>query len=413
MNVKLTTLYPDADRQRARYGALRDRLLELRHAPEEIRYFSAPGRTELGGNHTDHQNGHVLAASVNIDMAAACAENGDGVIRVFSDSYAPIYVELSDLTPQPGEKARSAALIRGIAANIVSRGYTVGGFDLMMTSDVPPGSGLSSSAAFEVLLGTVMNELFCGGSLTAVEIAQIGQWAENVYFDKPCGLMDQLACACGGVIGVDLSDPKQPVIRQLQVSLERAGYALAIIRCGDDHADLTDDYGAIPVELGHIAAVYDKTSVLALDRAAVLRDLPQLHKRVGDRAILRMLHIWDDDQRAAQQAEALAVGDWDSYLRLVRESGESSWMYLQNVLSSKDPAHQSLAFTLALCRQLLEGRGACRVHGGGFAGTAQAYVPLDMADSFRRSVDRVLGAGACMLLSIRAYGGTELTFDCM
>lgn len=411
MKTKLTTLYHNAHAQRRRYQVLRDRLLELRHTPEEIRYFSAPGRTELGGNHTDHQNGHVLAASVDIDMAAAAAPNEDGMIRVYSDSYAPVYVELSDLSPHPAETTHSASLVRGIAANLTNRGYTVGGFDLMMSSDVPPGSGLSSSAAFEVLMGTVMNELFCDGRLTAVEVAQIGQWAENVYFDKPCGLMDQLACACGGVIAVDLKDPKQPVIDQLQVSLEQAGYALAIIRCGDDHADLTDDYGAIPVELGGIAAFYGKKNVLELDRARVLADLPQLRKELGDRAVLRMLHVWADDERAGQQAKALADGAWDRYLRLVRESGESSWMYLQNVLSSKDPARQSLAMTLALCRQLLDGQGAYRVHGGGFAGTAQAYVPLERAEDFRRGIDGVLGSGACMLLSIRGFGGVEVVPD--
>ena len=408
MKIRLSTLYTDPAAQQARYSRLRSLLENLGHKAEEIRYFSAPGRTELGGNHTDHQNGHVLAGSVNIDMAAAAAKNEDRVIRVFSDSYAPIYVELADLGIREEETGSSAALIRGVAANLTNRGYTVGGFDLTMTSDVPGGSGLSSSAAFEVLMGTVMNELFCKGLLTSVEIAQIGQWAENVYFGKPCGLRDQLACSVGGVVAIDLKDPKNPEIRQIPVDLQKAGYALAILRCGDDHADLTQDYAAIPLELGHVAAYYGKQNVLSLDRAQVLEDLPKLRKVVGDRAILRMLHVWADDERARQQAEALSREDYPGYLRLVRESGESSWMYLQNVLSSQDPARQSLGLTLALCRQLLGEEGASRVHGGGFAGTAQAYVPLSMAEDFRNTVDGVLGTHACMLLSLRPVGGTEV-----
>ncbi len=408
MKTRLSTLYHDIPKQTARYERLQKLLENLGHSAGEIRFFSAPGRTELGGNHTDHQKGHVLAGSVDIDMAAAAAKNSDNVIRVFSDSYAPIYVELSDLGVQPKEAGTSAALIRGVAANIRSRGYTLGGFDLTMSSNVPGGSGLSSSAAFEVLMGVVMNELFCNGALTAVELAQIGQWAENVYFEKPCGLMDQLACSVGGVVAIDLKDPARPEILQVQGDFAKAGYALAIIRCGDDHADLTDDYAAIPLELGHVSARYGKKSVLELDRAEVLKDLPALRKEVGDRAILRMFHVWADDERARLQAQKLAAGDYAGYFRLVRESGESSWMYLQNVLSSQNPAKQSLGMTLALCRQLLGEKGASRVHGGGFAGTAQAYVPSEQAEEFRKQIDSVLGVGACMLLSIRPVGGTEV-----
>lgn len=410
MKWKLKDLYAgtDVERQRARYLVLRDRLVEMGHDVEKVRFFSAPGRTELGGNHTDHQRGHVLAASVDLDMASAVAENADNVIRVFSDSYAPFSVELDELSIRPEEAGKSAALVRGIAANLSNLGYRIGGFDLTMTSDVPGGSGLSSSAAFEVLLGTVMNALFCGDKLTAVEIAKIGQWAENVYFDKPCGLMDQLACALGGVAAIDLKDPAQPVIRQILFSFEQAGYALAILRCGGSHEDLTEDYAAIPRELGQLASLLGKTSVLDLDREAVLADLPRLRRDAGDRAVLRMFHIWAENKRAAQQAEALEKGELDRYFRLVKESGESSWMYLQNVLSSGDPARQSLGVTLALCRELLGEQGAYRVHGGGFAGTAQAYVPLSMADEFKRKIERVLGAGACMLLRIRPIGGAEL-----
>ena len=408
MKQPLSMLYQDPAVQRERYLLLRDALLPLAHSAEQIRYFSAPGRTELGGNHTDHQRGHVLAAAVNIDMAAAAAPNGTKRIRVMSEGYAPIEIDIGDLSPQPKEKEQSAALIRGIAAKLRALGYPVSGFDLTMNSVVPKGSGLSSSAAFEVLIGTAMNGLFCRDTLSVVEIAQIGQWAENVYFDKPCGLMDQMASSVGDVVAMDLKDPAAPVIRKVNLSLEKEGYALAILRCGDDHADLTDAYGAIPTELHAIAEHYGKQSVLELDRLRVLSELGDLRKIAGDRAILRTFHIWDDDRRAELQAQALERQDFATYLRLVRDSGRSSWMYLQNVLPQTDPRRQSLGLTIALCEQLLGETGACRVHGGGFAGTAQAYVPLPVSEAFRQSVDRVLGDGACQLLSIRAVGGTEV-----
>lgn len=397
-----------AEQQRARFENLAQSLRAQGHPDGRIRFFSAPGRTELGGNHTDHQNGHVLAAAVDIDMAAAAIAVPGSVIRMRSEGFAPICVDLRELSPQPEEAGSSAALVRGVAAALIARGYPVGGFELAMDSQVPPGSGLSSSAAFEILLGTVMNGLFCGGAVDPVTLAQIGQWAENVYFDKPCGLMDQMACSVGGAVAIDLKDPQRPVLRRMQAPLEAHGYALAILRCGDDHADLTDEYGAIPRELGALAAYFGETSVLRLDRARVLQELPALRRAVGDRAILRTFHVWADDERVPLQARALERGDFQSYLELVRKSGESSWMYLQNVVAPGSSRAQGLAFTLALCRQLLGEKGACRVHGGGFAGTAQAYVPLAQAESFRRGIDAALGEGACMLVGIRPVGGTEL-----
>ena len=407
----LHELYTDIGAQRERFARLRDGLLEMGHPADRIRYYSAPGRTELGGNHTDHQNGHVLAAAVNIDMAAAAVPTDRPLIRIYSDTYAPVLVSLDDLSPREEEREHSPSLVRGIAEALRQRGYHVGGFDLVMHSQVPRGSGLSSSAAFEVLIGTVMNGLYCGGALTAVELAQIGQWAENVYFGKPCGLMDQMASSVGDVVAIDFADPARPVIRKVALDLREKGYALAIIRCGDDHADLTDAYGAIPAELGAVAAFFGKRTVLEIPREDFLAALPQLREVVGDRAVLRTFHIWADDARAVRQAEALERDDMPAYFRLVRESGESSWMLLQNVVPPNDAKKQGLAFTLGLCRQLLGDRGACRVHGGGFAGTVQAYVPLAEAETFRTRIDAVLGEGACMLLTIRSVGGAELEAD--
>ena len=408
MKQELGMLYGNTAAAKARYQALAAQLCRLGHPAEAIRYFSAPGRTELGGNHTDHQNGHVLAAAVDIDMAAAAVPTGDRRIRILSDTHNAVSLELDGFAPKAEERDHSPSLIRGIAAALRERGFAPGGFDMVMNSQVPTGSGLSSSAAFETLIGTVMNGLFCDGRLNAVELAQIGQWAENVFFGKPCGLMDQMASSVGGVVAIDFADPAAPKVRQIALSLEAQGYALAIIRSGDSHADLTDAYGAIPQELGQVAAFFGKKSVLELDRARVMAALPQLREAVGDRAILRTFHVWDDDARAVQMADALERNDFAAYLRLVRESGESSWRYLQNVVAPGDPKRQGVAFALALCGRLLGQRGAFRVHGGGFAGTIQAYVPLERAGQFRQEIDAVLGEGACMLLRIRRVGGAEL-----
>ncbi len=373
----------------------------------EIALFSAPGRTELGGNHTDHQGGHVLAGSVNLDIIAVAARNQNGTIRLKSEGFDMESVTLSAFSPQPSEVNTSAALLRGIAAKFSDLGHPVTGFDAYTTSNVLRGSGLSSSAAFEVLVGNICNTFFAEGSVDAVQIAQIGQYAENVFFGKPCGLMDQMACSIGGIIAIDFKT-EDPVITRTNVDLTAQGYALCILDSGADHADLTDDYAAIPAEMRAVAAALGKAVLSRTDRTAVLAHLPMLRKTCGDRAVMRALHFFGDDARVSREADALRNGDFDRFLAEVRASGQSSFMYLQNVCTYREPAKQEVALTIALCEALLGGRGAVRVHGGGFAGTVQAFVPLDMLETFRSETEKVLGEGRCHVLRIRSVGGVHV-----
>ena len=374
----------------------------------EAKYlFSAPGRTELSGNHTDHQLGKVLAGAVDLDTVAAVAPNGEAVIRVQSEGYPLCVIALDDLAVHPEENGTTAALIRGTAAGVAARGFTVPGFDACVTSRVLAGSGLSSSAAFEVLLGTILDHL-AGAGLDALEIARIGQYAENVYFGKPCGLLDQAASSLGGVITIDFADEKAPQVERLELDLNAYGYALCIVDSGADHADLTDEYAAIPGELRAINAHFGKTHLREVPEEAFYAALPELRREAGDRAVLRAIHVYEENRRVTEQVAALKRGDFDRFLELVKASGRSSWMYLQNVIPAGYKAHQDLAVALALAEKLLDGRGACRVHGGGFAGTIQAFVPLDMLEHFRGGMDAVLGAGSCLVLSIRPAGGILL-----
>ena len=367
--------------------------------------FSAPGRTEISGNHTDHQHGCVLAAAVNLETVAQVEMNGADLIRVQSEGYPPVEVDLNDLTVHEEEKNTTAALIRGVAAAFSRRGAELRGFDAKVHSTVLPGSGLSSSAAFEVLIGAICNELFFGKQLNAVEIAQIGQYAENVYFGKPCGLMDQTASSVGGMVFIDFADPAAPVVEKIDFDFTAAGHALCIIDSGADHADLTEEYAAIPGELKRVCQFFGKDVLREIPEADFLGALPQLRHQVPDRAILRAVHFYQENSRVQRQAQALRDGDFDAFLRLVSESGRSSWMYLQNITPAGATEHQDVAVALALCDTLLRGRGAFRVHGGGFAGTVQAFVPLEMLDSFKEGMEQVLGEGKCHVLSIRSEGG--------
>ena len=371
----------------------------------EIYRFSAPGRTEISGNHTDHQHGCVLAAAVNLETVAQVEMNGADLIRVQSEGYPPVEVDLNDLTVHEEEKNTTAALIRGVAAAFSRRGAELRGFDAKVHSTVLPGSGLSSSAAFEVLIGTICNELFFGKQMNAVEIAQIGQYAENVYFGKPCGLMDQTASSVGGMVFIDFADPAAPVVEKIDFDFTAAGHALCIIDSGADHADLTDEYAAIPSELKRVSAFFGKEVLRDIPEAVFFAALPELRHQVPDRAILRAVHFYQENSRVQRQAQALREGDFDTFLRLVSESGRSSWMYLQNITPAGATEHQDVAVALALCDTLLRGRGAFRVHGGGFAGTVQAFVPLDMLNSFKTGIEHVLGEGKCHVLSIRPEGG--------
>jgi len=371
--------------------------------------FSAPGRTEISGNHTDHQHGCVLAAAVNLRTTAEVKQNGLDCIRVWSEGYTPVEIDLQDLAVREEEKNTTAALVRGMAALFREKGASLCGFDAKVCSDVLPGSGLSSSAAFEVLLGTVINELFLGGSLTAAEVAQLGQKAENVYFGKPCGLMDQMASAVGGMVFIDFADPAAPVVERLDFDFSAAGHALCIVDTGADHADLTEEYAAIPGELRQLCALFGKQVLREIPEEEFFARLPQVRGRVPDRAILRAVHFYGENRRVQRQAQALRDGDFDTFLHLVNESGRSSWMYLQNITPAGETVHQDVAVALALCDTLLDGRGAFRVHGGGFAGTVQAFVPLELVEEFKTGMERVLGEGCCHVLQISPDGGMRET----
>lgn len=367
--------------------------------------FSAPGRTEISGNHTDHQHGCVLAASVNLKTTALVTLNEAGIIRVISEGYAPVEVNVGDLSIHPEETNTTAALIRGVAAAFSQRGAKLGGFDASVSSTVLPGSGLSSSAAFEVLIGNILNTLFFESKLDAVEIARIGQYAENVYFGKPCGLMDQMASSVGGMVFIDFADPENPLVEKINFDFSATGYALCIIDTGADHADLTDEYAAIPQEIKAVCAFFGKEFLRDVAEDDFWKRLPALRAAVGDRPILRAIHVYNENRRVLMQKQALADGDFDTFLGLVRESGKSSWCLLQNVIPKGQTKHQEVALALALAEKLLNGEGACRVHGGGFAGTIQAFVPMNRLDAFKTGMEEALGAGKCHVLSIVPNGG--------
>lgn len=371
-------------------------------------FFSAPGRTEISGNQVDHQNGCVLAGAVNLQTVAEVKLNGTNSICVDSEGYPAVKIELDDLSVREEEKYTTAALVRGVAAAFQQCGCKLQGFDARVCSTVLPGSGLSSSAAFEVLMGAICNELFYDKKLSAVEIAQIGQWAENVYFGKPCGLLDQMACAVGGMVFIDFADPANPVVERLNFDFSAAGHALCIIDVGADHAGMTGEYAAVPGELKALSALFGKSVLREIPEEEFFAKLPQIRHQVPDRAILRAVHFYQENKRVRTQAAALRENDFDTFLRLVKESGRSSWMYVQNVIPAGAVEHQDMAVALALCDTLLQDRGAYRVHGGGFAGTVQAFVPMDMLDGFKKEIENVLGVGSCHVLSIRGEGSGGL-----
>ena len=375
------------------------------------RYFSAPGRTEIGGNHTDHQRGRVLAAAVNLDTRAAVRVNGTDTVRILSKGYPLCTVSLNTLVPQENEINTTPALVRGVCARFAELGCKVEGFDAYCESTVLPGSGLSSSAAFEVLIGTIVNHLFFGGRVSQPEIARIGQYAENVFFGKPCGLMDQTASAVGNLVTIDFFDKDHPVIEPVDFDFSACGHALCIIDSQASHADLTDEYAAIPGELKQICAYFGKEVLTQISEADFFAAIPALRKICPDRAVLRAIHFYQENARVPQQVEALRRGDFAAFLELVKQSGYSSYMYLQNVIPAGYVEHQDVAVSLALCEHYLRGKGAYRVHGGGFAGTVQAFVPFELLDSFRAGIDAVLGQGACHVLSIRPQGGVEMEVE--
>ena len=378
---------------------------------EAQRYFSAPGRTEIGGNHTDHQRGRVLAGAVNLDTVAAVRVSGTNVIRVQSKGYPLCQVDLDNLEPVPAEINSTPALIRGVAARFAQLGCKVGGFDAYCESTVLPGSGLSSSAAFEVLIGTIINHLFFDGRVSQAEVAQIGQYAENVFFGKPCGLMDQTASAVGGLVTIDFADKAHPDIRPVHFDFSTTGHALCIIDSRADHADLTDEYAAIPGELKEICDCLGREVTTEIPEEEFYAAIPKLRETCGDRAVMRAMHEYNENRRVPEQVACLEKSDFQGFLSLIRESGFSSWMYLQNVIPAGYVRQQPVAVALGLCEHYLRGKGAYRVHGGGFAGTVQAFVPFELLDSFRAGIDAALGEGACHVLSIRPQGGVEMEVE--
>lgn len=394
--------------QKERLAVIIDEYVKLFGDNENIELFSAPGRTEVGGNHTDHNHGKVLAASVDLDTVAAAVKRDDSVIVEKSFNFDALEVDISDLDVHTEEFGKSSGLIRGMCAGFVEYGYKIGGFNAASMSRVLSGSGLSSSAAYEVLIGTILNHLYNDGKVSAVDIAKIAQFAENKYFGKPCGLMDQMASSVGSFITIDFKDPSEPIIKKVNFDFASCGHALCIIDTGGDHADLTDDYAAVRGEMEQAAEVFGKSVLRDVDEAEFMSNISLVREKVNDRAVLRAMHFYAENKRAEAEVKALESGDFDAFKELVTESGRSSYMYNQNVFTTKDVAHQGVSLALAMCEYLLKGKGAWRVHGGGFAGTVQAFVPVDMLDDFCEKIEAVFSKGSCHVLSIRPFGGIKL-----
>ncbi|MEG2851623.1 MAG: galactokinase family protein [Hydrogenoanaerobacterium sp.] len=397
-----------AKKQAERYEKAVDEFVKLYGNAREVELFSAPGRTEVGGNHTDHQHGRVLAGSVNLDVIAVCSKNDEGVIRIKSEGYRMDEINLDDLSVQQKEINKAASLIRGTAARFLQKGYKLGGFDAYTTSDVLRGSGLSSSAAFEVLVGTMLNHSYNDGKISAVEIAQIGQYAENFYFGKPSGLMDQTASSVGGFVAIDFKDPENPIVEKVDYDFAKSGYTLCIVDTGGNHADLTCEYAAIPEEMKNVAAFFGKSVLRDVDTQAFYDKLPELRHETGDRAVLRAIHFFAENEKAKKEADALKAGDFNKFKKIVIASGESSFNCLQNVFTTQNVDEQGLSLALALTKKMLSARGAWRVHGGGFAGTIQAFVPNDMLADYKYYIEKVFGYGNCHVLSIRPVGGIKV-----
>ena len=396
--------------QKARYAAAVDAFAAIYGTDREASLYSVAGRSELSGNHTDHNRGCVIAASIDLDIIAVAAPNANRVIRVKSEGFDEDVIDLDTFTePLATPEGHSNELIAGMAAGFRKEGYRVGGFDAYTTSNVLKGSGISSSAAFEDMIGNILNHLYNDGKVDNVEIAKLAQYAENVFFGKPCGLMDQMACGVGGIIAIDFADPKSPVIEKMDFDITAAGYNLCIVNTGGNHADLTDDYASVPAEMKSVAAALGKTVLRELDEQTVIDAIPTLRETVGDRAILRALHFFAENRRVAKQKAALQAGDLDAFFDGVIASGRSSFCYLQNVYTCKNLSEQGLSLALCLAEQTLAGKKAAwRVHGGGFAGTIQAFVPTEAVEEFRRAMDSALGEGRCMVLRIRPVGAVKI-----
>lgn len=396
------------EKQKNRYLAAAEAFTQLYPDREEFSVFSAPGRTEIGGNHTDHQHGCVLAAAVDIDVIAVVGFHNDGIIRVKSNGYPEDIVELSDMNINEDEFGKYSALIRGVAARFIEKGIKIGGFDAYTTSNVIGGAGLSSSAAFEVLIGTIINEKYNDGKASNEEIAKTGQYAENVYFGKQCGLMDQMACATGGLVFIDFADTENPVVKKQVYDFSKENIHICITDTKGSHADLTDDYVAVPAEMKQIAGYFEKPYLRAVSEEAFYRAIPELRKKYSDRAVMRAAHFFDENKRAIDEADALEGGDIFGFLAIVEESGMSSAKLLQNLYSPKNPLNQEIPLAIMASEKILWGEGVVRVHGGGFAGTIQAFVPDNKLNKYKTEMDRLFGEESCHEIKIRPLGGVRI-----
>ncbi len=406
---RLARLYgADTEKARARFLHITHLFEEKFGDRENIRFFSAPGRTEVCGNHTDHNHGQVLAAAINLDAVACAVKTDDHFIRVYSENYPGDIIDINILEPQMNEVEKSASLVRGVAARFKELGYNIGGIDCVTVNNVLKGSGMSSSASFEVLVGTMLNYLYNDGKISPVEIAQIAQFAENKFFGKPCGLMDQMACSVGSFVQIDFCDPAAPVITPVEFDFASCGHSLCIVDTRADHADLTDDYAAIRREMEAVAGYFGKSCLREITEADVLSNVAGIKEKLGERPLLRAIHFFEDNKRVEKEAEALRNGDFDTFKAMTIASGYSSYMYNQNVFSSSDPLSQPVSLALAISEVILKGKGAWRVHGGGFAGTIQAFVPDCLLDEYKNNMEAVFGEGSCYILAIRPFGGTEV-----
>ena len=411
-DAALAPLYGNSEMElslaRGRYLHVAKAFGEIFPEAVEISFFSAPGRTEVGGNHTDHNHGCVLAAAVNLDIVAVASKSENTLIRFQSEGFPMDEVDISNLSIQENEKESSAALIRGVCYRMKELGYQIGGFDAYSASQVLKGSGLSSSAAFEVMVVTILNHLYNDGAIDGVTMAQIAQYAENVYFGKPSGLMDQTASAVGGFVAIDFHDPKHPVLEKVDLDLTSKGYALCIVDTGGSHFDLTSDYAAVPVEMKSVAKLLGHDVLRDCGFDTFMSRLPELREKVGDRAVLRAFHFFRENERAVLEKEALKADDFDAFKQLVLDSGFSSYQYLQNVFSVSNVSEQGVSLALAVSESVLKGKGAWRVHGGGFAGTIQAFVPFESLEEYKNTIEGVFGKNHCYVLSIRPAGGIQV-----
>lgn len=374
----------------------------------EVSLFSAPGRSEVCGNHTDHNHGRVLAAGISLDAIAVASKNDTGIVSIKSKGYPMDVISCDQLDVDENNFGKSSELIRGILSRFKQLGYHIGGFDATTASKVLSGSGLSSSAAFEVLVCTILNHLYNDGKIDPVTIAQISQYAENVYFGKPCGLLDQMACSVGGFVTIDFNDPSKPIIKKVDFDFASCGHSLCIVDTKGDHSDLTDEYAAVRAEMEAVAAFFGKKVLRELDKQTVIENAADIRAAVSDRAVLRAIHFFNDDERVVKEVNALENGDFELFKKLTIESGLSSYLYNQNVYACSAPLSQPLSLALAVSEELLKGKGAWRVHGGGFAGTIQAFVPDELLDEYKNTMNSIFGSDACYVLSIRPMGGAKL-----